>query len=101
MILEIADIRIAPGQQAAFDAAIQRGLAEVISQAKGFRGWKVNQGVENPERYLLMVFWETLEDHTVHFRGGPLFAQWRAIVGPYFAAPPVVEHFTLLAKSGD
>jgi heme-degrading monooxygenase HmoA len=99
MILEVADIRIQAGKQAAFDEAIQRGLATVISQAQGFKGWKVNKGLESPERYLLMIFWDTLEDHTVAFRGGPLFAQWRAIVGPFFAAPPVVEHFTLLGKS--
>ncbi len=99
MILEIADIRIAPGQQAAFDEAIQRGLTTVISRAKGFKGWKVNKGVESPERYILQIFWETLEDHTVTFRQGPLFTEWRAIVGPFFAAPPVVEHFTLLGKS--
>ena len=101
MILEIAEIRIAPGQQAAFDEAIQRGLTTVASQAKGFRGWKVNKGIESPERYVLTIFWDTLEDHTVGFRQGPLFAQWRAIVGPFFAAPPVVEHFTLLGKSAE
>ena len=99
MILELADIRIAPGQQAAFDEAIQRGLDTVISQAKGFRGFKVNKGIESPERYILQIFWDTLENHTVDFRQGPLFPQWRAIVGPFFASPPVVEHFDLLAKS--
>ncbi len=99
MILELADIRIQPGRQADFDAAIVQGLTTVIAQARGFRGYKVNKGVENPERYLLQIFWDTLEDHTVDFRGGPLFPQWRAIVGPYFASPPVVEHFELLAKS--
>ena len=99
MILEIADIRIHPGQQAAFDEAIQRGLASVIGNAKGFRGFKVNKGVEDPERYILMIYWETLENHTVDFREGPLFPQWRAYVGPFFAVPPVVQHFTLLAKS--
>jgi len=99
MILELADIRIQPGQQAAFDEAIVRGVTSVIAKAQGFRGWKVEKGIESPERYVLMIFWETLEDHTVHFRGGPLFAQWRAIVGPFFAQPPVVEHFTLLGKS--
>ncbi len=99
MILEIADIRIAPGRQAAFEEAIQRGLASVVSQARGFKGAKVNHGIENAERYVLQIFWETLEDHTVAFREGPLFAQWRAIVGPFFAVPPVVEHFTLLAKA--
>ena len=100
MILEVADIRITPGRQAEFDEAIQRGLQTVIAQARGFRGWNVNRGVESPERYLLMIFWDTLEDHTVHFRQGPLFPEWRAIVGPFFAAPPVVEHFELVGQSG-
>ena len=99
MILELADIRILPGKQAEFDAAIQRGVETVASRATGFRGYKVNKGIESPERYVLMIYWETLENHTVDFRGGPLFPQWRAIVGPYFAVPPVVEHFTLLVKS--
>lgn len=99
MILEIADIRIQPGQQAAFEAALQRGVDSVIAQARGFRGYKVNKGIESPERYVLMIFWDTLEDHTEHFRGGPLFPQWRALVGPFFAAAPQVEHFTLLSKS--
>ncbi len=99
MILELADIRIHPGQQAAFDEAIQRGVNEVISNAKGFQGYKVNKGIENPERYILQIFWETLENHTVDFRESPSFAEWRAIVGSFFAAPPTVEHFNLLAKS--
>jgi heme-degrading monooxygenase HmoA len=99
MILELADIRIHPGQQAAFDEAIQRGVTTVIAKAKGFHGFKVNKGIETPERYVLQIFWETLENHTVDFRQSPQFAEWRAIVGPFFAQPPVVEHFTLLTKS--
>ncbi|MBA4177536.1 MAG: antibiotic biosynthesis monooxygenase [Leptothrix sp. (in: Bacteria)] len=99
MILEIADIRIQPGQNAAFEEAIQRGLDTVIGRAQGFKGAKVNRGIESPERYILQVFWDTLEDHTVHFRGGPLFPLWRGTVGPFFAAPPVVEHFDLVTKS--
>jgi heme-degrading monooxygenase HmoA len=99
MILEIADIRIHPGQQAAFDEAIVRGLTTVASRAAGMQGWKVNRCIESPERYVLQIFWNSLEDHTVGFRQGPLFAEWRAIVGPFFAQPPLVEHFTLLGKS--
>ena len=99
MILELADIRIQPGQQAAFDEAIQRGIKDVISKAKGFQGYKINKGIESPERYILQIFWDTLENHTVDFRQSPAFADWRAIVGPFFAGPPVVEHFDLLAKS--
>lgn len=99
MILEIADIRIPAGQNAAFEAAVEHGLATVASQAKGFKGATVNRGIESPERYVLQIFWDTLEDHTVGFRQGPLFAQWRAIVGPFFAVPPVVEHFELVTKA--
>jgi len=99
MILELADIHIQPGKQAEFDVAILHGVQSVISKAKGFQGYKINKGMESPERYVLMIFWETLENHTVDFRSSPAFAEWRAIVGPFFAAPPVVEHFTLMAKS--
>ena len=99
MILELADIRIHPGQQAAFDEAIARGLATVVSHAKGFQGYKVNKGIESPERYILQIFWATLEDHTIGFRESPLFPEWRAIVGPFFAQSPVVEHFELVTKS--
>ncbi len=101
MILELADISIHPGQQAAFDETIVRGVETVIAKAAGFQGYKVNKGIESPERYVLQIFWATLENHTVDFRGGPLFPQWRAIVGPFFATPPVVEHFVLVAKSGE
>ena len=100
MILELADIRIHPGQQAAFDEAIKRGVETVISKAKGFQGYKVNKGIESPERYILQIFWATLENHTVDFRQSAAFAEWRAIVGPFFAGSPTVEHFDLLAKSG-
>ena len=99
MILEIADFRITPGRQAEFNEAIKRGVETVLAHAKGFSGYKVNHSIESPERYVLMIYWETLENHTVDFRGSPAFTNWRAIVGPFFAVPPVVEHFTLLAKS--
>ena len=99
MILELADIRIQPGQNAAFEAAIASAASSIIAQAKGFQGYKINRGIESPERYVLQIFWDTLEDHTVGFRQSELFTQWRAVVGPFFAAPPVVEHFDLVAKS--
>ena len=97
MILEVADIRIQPGQQAAFDIAIQQGIDRVASKSPGFLGYQVQKCVETPERYLLLIRWATLENHTIDFRGGPLFPEWRAIVGPFFASAPVVEHFELLA----
>lgn len=99
MILEHADIHIDPARAAAFEADIVRGVSTVISQAKGFQGYKINRSIETPGRYLLMIYWDSLEDHTVGFRGSEAFAEWRAIVGPYFAQPPVVEHLELVSKS--
>lgn len=99
MILELADIRIQPGQQTAFDEAIARGVNTVIAKAKGFQGYTIIKGIETPERYILQIFWATLENHTVDFRESPAFGEWRAIVGPFFARPPTVEHFNLLTQS--
>ncbi len=100
MILEVADIRIAPGQEAAFDEAIRRGVQTVVAKSKGFQGYEIHQGIESPERYLLLIHWDTVENHTVDFRQSPAFAAWRAIVGSFFVQPPQVEHFILLAKTG-
>ena len=99
MILELADITIHPGQQAAFEEAIARAVNAVVSHAVGFKGYSIHKGVESAERYLLQIQWDTLENHTVDFRGSTAFAQWRAIVGPFCAQPPTVEHFTVVAHS--
>jgi len=99
MILELVDIRIQPGKQTEFNAALKTGLDQVISKAKGFQGYRINHGIESQDRYVLMFYWATLENHTIDFRESPAFADWRALVGPFFATPPAVEHFTLLEQS--
>ena len=99
MILEVADIRITPGRNAEFEAAIARGLEAVLSRATGFVGHQVQRGIESPERYLLLVRWRSVENHTVDFRQGPLFAEWRSHIGPFLASPPHVEHFELALES--
>jgi heme-degrading monooxygenase HmoA len=99
MILEHVDIRIVPGKQAEFDEAVERGVKTVIAKAENFRGYRINKCIETPERYVVLLYWDSVDDHMVTFRNGPLFPQWRAIVGPFFASPPVVEHFDLQANS--
>ena len=99
MILEHADVRIDPAKATDFEAAILRGASTVIATAQGFKGFKVNRSIESPGRYILMIYWDTLEDHTVGFRQSPAFTEWRSIVGPFFLQPPVVEHLELVGKS--
>ena len=99
MILELADFRIAADRSDEFDAAITLAVTTVASKSVGFRGYSVNKCIETPGRYVLMLYWDTVENHMVDFRESPLFVQWRAIVGPFFTAPPVVEHFNIVATS--
>lgn len=92
MVLEVAEMRIQPGRVGEFLAALPAGIA-LLEQAEGFLGIEVFRGEERPEVVLLTLRWRTLEDHTLGFREGPLFPQWRAVIGPFFAEPPVVTHW--------
>ena len=91
MILERALITVKPGQAEAFKAAFVKARPH-IEGSKGCRKVEMRPGIENPEDFLLLVWWDTLEDHTVGFRQSPAFTEWRAILGPLFAAPPAVVH---------
>ncbi|MGB7981894.1 MAG: antibiotic biosynthesis monooxygenase [Candidatus Nanopelagicales bacterium] len=95
MIIETATICVVPGQEDRFLAALEQARA-VLARAAGWRAIHVHRGIERPSTFLLAIEWETLEDHTEGFRGGEIFAQWRALIGPYFAEPPQVEHWHLL-----
>ncbi len=92
MITEHALITIQAGRQAEFEQEFPKAKA-VISQASGFVDLTLHRGIETPDTYLLLIRWQTLEDHTVGFRQSALFQEWRAIIGPFFASPPVVDHF--------
>ena len=95
MIIETAQIEVSSGQETQFELALAQAKL-VVAQANGFNGINVHRGVERPNVYLLTLQWDTLEDHTVGFRESDLFVQWRALIGPFFANPPVVEHWDLL-----
>jgi heme-degrading monooxygenase HmoA len=98
MITEIADLRVAPGTQKTFVVALKRGLDTVLSKSPGYVSHQIQHCIESPERYLLLITWETLEDHTVGFRQSEAYAEWRSIVGPFFVQPPIVEHFEALVS---
>lgn len=97
MILEVAEFVVQTGTEEAFAAEIRRGVETVISHSPGFVRYEVQHGLESPARFLLLIEWERLENHTVDFRESAAFARWREIVGPFFAQPPRVEHFQRVA----
>jgi heme-degrading monooxygenase HmoA len=91
VILERALITVKPGHADAFKSAFAKARPH-IAGSPGFHKCEMRQGIENPDDFLLLVWWETLEDHTVGFRESQAFQEWRAILGPLFAAPPQVVH---------
>jgi len=97
MILEIAQIDVKPGMEKEFEANVRKAAA-VFQRAKGCKGMALQKSHENPARYRLFVQWETLENHTVDFRGSPDFQEWRKLVGHCFAAPPQVEHVSEVVR---
>jgi heme-degrading monooxygenase HmoA len=91
MILEIAQIDVKLGLEAEFEAGVAKA-APLFQRAKGCKGLTLQRSVENPARYRLFIKWDTVENHTVDFRGSADFQEWRKLVGHCFASPPEVEH---------
>jgi heme-degrading monooxygenase HmoA len=91
MILEMAQIDVKPGLEAEFEQGVQKAVP-IFKRAKGCKGPELKRSVEKPRRYHLLITWETLENHTVDFRGSPDFAEWRKCVGHCFESTPEVQH---------
>ena len=92
MILEAAYLNIRPGQDTAFVAAMATARP-LIAASPGFGGIEVRPCIGQPGRYLLLVWWEKLEDHTQGFRGSERYRKWKALLHHFYEPFPLVEHF--------
>jgi heme-degrading monooxygenase HmoA len=91
MVLEVALIDVTDPD--AFAAAFL-GAREILASTPGCRSVRMTRGIESAERFVLLVEWDDVETHERNFRGTDRWTQWRAAIGPWFAGPPRVEHFT-------
>lgn len=91
MTLEIGFVDITRGEEEAFADAYRRAR-HLVADSEGCRSVRMTRGVESPSRFVLLVEWDSLASHRA-FRKGERFGEWRGHIGPYFAGPPVVEHF--------
>jgi len=96
MIMEFAQLTIRSGSERQFEAEFPAAI-KVLGGSRGYLSHELRRSMESPNRYALIVQWQTIEDHTVGFRGSPAFSQWRAAIGPFLASAPVVEHFQAVA----
>lgn len=93
MIIETAQMSVHPGTEADFLSALQNA-APLVLESPGCLGMTVQRGVERPSTFMLVIRWETLSDHVDGFRASESFVRWRQLLGPHFAEPPLVEHWS-------
>jgi len=93
MILEVAILNVKPGQEARFEAAFATA-GELIQSAHGYLGHELRRCIGSTSKYLLLVRWAQLEDHTKGFRGSAEYRQWAAILHHFYDPFPQVECYS-------
>jgi heme-degrading monooxygenase HmoA len=99
MILEVAVLSVRRGLSAAFEEAFARA-SPIIGGMPGHRWHQLQRCIETPDRYLLLVEWDTLEAHTVGFRGSPQYQEWKRLLHHFYDPFPAVEHYASVLSSG-
>src|SRR4051794_26841867 len=92
MILEAAILNVRPGQERDFETAF-REASPLIASIPGYLGHELQRCLEAPSKYLLLVRWQTLADHTVGFRTSPQYQDWKRLLHHFYDPFPTVEHF--------
>ena len=95
MVLEVAVLDIKYGRSQEFETAFGQAQA-IISSMEGYVSHQLQKCLEKPDRYLLLVNWQTLEDHTQGFRGSPQYQEWRRLLHHFYDPFPEVEHYVMV-----
>ena len=95
MILEVAILDVKPGQSSEFESAFRRAEA-ILTSSKGHLSHELHRSIETPDRYILLVRWERLEDHTEGFRKSPGYQEWKGRLHKFYDPFPEVERYSLL-----
>jgi heme-degrading monooxygenase HmoA len=92
MILEVAILNLIPGKETQFEKDFATA-GQYISAVKGYVKHSFSKCIEQPNKYILLVEWETLEDHTIGFRQSAEYLEWKKLLHHYYDPFPVVEHY--------
>ncbi len=95
MILEVAVLNIVPGKRLDFENSFKQAQP-IISSMKGYISHELQKCVENDHQYILLVKWETLEDHTVGFRNSDEYQEWKTLLHHFYDPFPTVEHYQIV-----
>ena len=97
MILEVAILDVIPGQEDEFQVAFAKA-SPIIASMPGYVSHQLQRCVERQNRYILLVSWETLEAHTVGFRGSEQYQQWKKLLHHFYDPFPTVEHYEMVQQ---
>ena len=95
MILEVAILNVIPGKETAFEASFDEAQS-IISGMQGYLSHQLQKCMETPGRYILLVKWNALEDHTQGFRGSDQYNTWKEMLHHFYDPFPLVEHYELI-----
>jgi heme-degrading monooxygenase HmoA len=98
VILEVAILDLKPSVAAEFEAAF-KAASKIIATMPGYIDHELQHCVENCDRYILLVRWQQLEDHTVGFRQSPEYQEWRSLLHHFYDPFPTVEHYQMVLKN--
>jgi heme-degrading monooxygenase HmoA len=92
MILEVATLDVLPNRCEEFEAAFRQASA-IIASMPGYCGHELQRCIEKQNRYVLLVKWRNLEDHTMGFRGSAQYQEWKRLLHHFYDPFPTVEHY--------
>ncbi len=92
MVLELAILHIKKSQQSRFESQLKKAQA-VICQSPGYLSHEFKKCIEEPNKYILLIKWTSLEAHNQGFRESDLFIEWRGLIGEFFDRTPDVQHY--------
>ncbi|WP_411734477.1 antibiotic biosynthesis monooxygenase family protein [Paeniglutamicibacter sp.] len=95
MITEHALLPVIAGMEDEFMTAFERARP-LIAATEGYLGLQLSRSIETPNHFLLMVSWESVEAHTIGFRGSENYLEWKRLLHRFYEPFPVVEHFEAL-----
>jgi heme-degrading monooxygenase HmoA len=98
MILEVAVLNIKPGMNQQFETAFVEA-SQIIASMNGYISYDLQKCLESENQYLLLVNWQTIEDHTVGFRQSAEYQTWKKLLHHFYTPFPTVEHYQTVIKS--
>ena len=99
MILEIAILDVLPGHRGEFEEAFSKA-STIIASMSGYISHELNHCIEKENRYILLVRWDRLEDHTEGFRGSEKYQEWKPLLHHFYDPFPEVEHYVATHQTG-